>query len=110
LQTDQYFVEALSKLPKDIPVIVFSDDPKWCQRQDIFSDDRFMISESSDNIHDMCLMTMCQYHIIAASTFSWWGAWLADSKKVIAPASWFGPEADCDDSDLIPDEWERIDA
>jgi len=110
LQTDDYFTKALAKLPSDLPVIVFSDEPQWCKTQELFSDDRFLISESSDNIHDMCLMTMCQYHIIAASTFSWWGAWLADSKKVIAPVSWFGPDATLDDTDLIPEEWERIDA
>jgi len=38
----------------------------------------------------MCLMTMCDYHIIANSSFSWWGAWLSESKKVIAPSQWFG--------------------
>jgi len=108
LQTDEYFAEALSKLPQDIPVIVFSDEPKWCQNSNLFEDDRFLISESSDNIHDMCLMSMCQYHIIAASTFSWWGAWLAKSEKVICPKNWFGPSSDVDDKDLVPDGWERI--
>jgi len=108
LQTDEYFAEALSKLPQDIPVIVFSDEPKWCQNSNLFEDDRFLISESSDNIHDMCLMSMCQYHIIAASTFSWWGAWLAKSEKVICPKNWFGPSSDVDDKDLVHDGWERI--
>lgn len=108
LQTDEYFRESLSKLPKDIPVIVFSDDPSWCQNNELFSDDRFLISESSDNIHDMCLMTMCTYHITAASTFSWWGAWLSNSEKVITPKNWFGPSSNLNDKDLVPDSWERI--
>jgi hypothetical protein len=35
-------------------------------------------------------MSMCDYHIIANSSYSWWGAWLANSKKIIAPKNWFG--------------------
>ena len=31
----------------------------------------------------------CDYHIIANSSFSWWGAWLGDSEKVVAPSNWF---------------------
>ena len=30
---------------------------------------------------------------MANSSLSWWGAWLAKSKKVIAPKNWFG--GDC---------------
>ena len=30
----------------DLQVIVFSDDPDWCREQDLFSNDRFLVSES----------------------------------------------------------------
>ena len=65
--------------------VVFSDEPAWCHEQKFFEDDRFLISDSGDNITDMCLMSMCQYQIMANSTYSWWGAWLSNSKDVIAP-------------------------
>ena len=67
-----------------------------------------MISEGNDADVDMCLMSKCNYHIIANSSFSWWGAWLAESEKVIAPKIWFGSQANLDDSDLVPQHWERI--
>ena len=60
------------------------------------------------NIVDMCILSLCKKHIIANSTFSWWGAWLANSKHVIAPKTWFGPEADANDKDLVLDHWERL--
>lgn len=90
-------------------VVVFSDDPEWCKEQEIFSDDRFLISESNDNKIDLCLMTFCTSHIIANSSFSWWGAWLSKSNQVIAPSKWFGPNnADKETKDLLPDTWNVI--
>tara|TARA_B100000945_G_scaffold299860_1_gene280910 strand:- start:1027 stop:1824 length:798 start_codon:yes stop_codon:yes gene_type:complete len=89
VQPIEYYQSALDKLPKDIPVIVFSDDPEWCENNDAFEDDRFAISNNAPDL-DLCLMTHCKYHIIANSSFSWWGAWLADSEKIIAPKNWFG--------------------
>jgi hypothetical protein len=86
-----YYQESLDLLPQDCEVLIFSDDPQWCKSQKLFSSDRFLISETDDPYIDLCLMTMCQYHIIAASSFSWWGAYLSKSQKVIAPAVWFGP-------------------
>jgi|694.fasta_scaffold39420_9 hypothetical protein len=37
---------------------------------------------------DLCLMTMCDYHISANSTFGMWGTTLSNSKKVIYPKYW----------------------
>jgi hypothetical protein len=103
-----YYEEALGQFDGR-QVIVFSDDPEWCKEQELFSDDRFLVSESGDNKIDLCLMTFCTSHIIANSSFSWWGAWLAKSNKVIAPSKWFGPNnADKETKDLIPDTWTII--
>lgn len=105
LQLD-YYEKALSHFDSDLNVIVFSDDPEWCNSQELFSDDRFLISEKNSSYIDMCLMSLCKYHIIANSTFSWWGAWLSGSEQVIAPSKWFGPNnADKNTKDLYPDNW-----
>ena len=91
-QPIEYYQTALSNLP-EVPVIVFSDDSEWCKNQELFKPDRFLISEDNTTDADLCLMSLCQYHVIANSSFSWWGAWLAKSKKTIAPSNWFG--GDC---------------
>jgi hypothetical protein len=88
-QDMEYYEKALSNFENE-PVIIFSDDPSWCKGQELFTSDRFSISENNTTEFDLCLMTMCKYHIIANSSFSWWGAWLAKSKKVVAPSNWFG--------------------
>lgn len=104
----EYYEEALNKLP-DAPVIIFSDDPDWCFNQELFDSDRFLVSQDMSPDYDMCLMSLCKYHIIANSSFSWWGAWLANSKKVIAPKDWFGPSlSQHDTSDLYCEGWEII--
>ena len=47
---------------------------------------------------DMYLMSLCRHHIIANSSFSWWGAWLGENpeKMVIAPDRWLNG-TDCRD-------------
>ena len=104
-----YYDKALAEFPTNVPVIIFSDDPEWCNEQEIFADDRFLVSEGNSAYIDMCLMSLCEGHIIANSSFSWWGAWLADSKMVVAPSIWFGPNnAHLDIKDLYLDHWEVI--
>jgi len=48
----------------------------------LFQDDRFTVLDIPDTVHSMCLMHMCDGHIIANSSFSWWAAWLGGGKCV----------------------------
>lgn len=105
----EYYEKCLSELDSSLPVLIFSDDPFWCKEQELFKDDRFFVSENNDCCYDLCLMTMCNYHIIANSSFSWWGSWLSESKKTFAPKNWFGPNyPNHDTKDLYLDGWEIV--
>jgi len=104
-----YYEQALNKFYDTSSVFVFSDDPEWCKEQELFSGDRFMISESGDQYVDLCLMSLCKQHIIANSSYSWWGAWLSGSDNVVAPVRWFGVNnSDKNTKDLIPERWTTI--
>lgn len=89
---------------------VFSDDVDWVRGNLTFLNHPVFVQHNrgADSYLDMMLMSACKHHIIANSTFSWWGAWLNPSteKIVVAPAGWF-----CDgtnDSDLVPPQWLRL--
>jgi hypothetical protein len=103
----EYYAEGLSHMPKDIPVIVFSDGIEWCKEQEVFTGDRFIFAEGNNTGVDLCLQSLCNYHIIGNSSFSWWGSWLAKSKKTVAPSKWFHKilYKDKDTKDLYIKEW-----
>ncbi len=88
---------------------VFSDDPEWARENlDLGHPTRFMDHNGPDQAHeDIRLMAACEHHIIANSSFSWWGAWLnpRHDKIVVAPRRWF---VDAQPGTEIPDNWLRI--
>ncbi len=88
--TQKYYNAALSYLPKDLPLIVFTDDVKWVEDQKLIHDREYLVCDYDDPYIDMCVMSMCDYHIVANSSYSWWGSWLSNSKMTIAPRKWFG--------------------
>ena len=105
----EYYERALRKFDANRQVIIFSDDPEWCGDQELFSDDRFVISEGNGSYHDLYMMTQCSDHIIANSSFSWWGAWLGQGERVIAPSKWFGSNnAHLNTKDLYCNGWEVV--
>ncbi|GAB3564292.1 alpha-1,2-fucosyltransferase [Spirosoma luteolum] len=86
-----YYETAIDQFPADTRFLVFSDDLPWCRQH--FIGDRFSFIEGQTDIADLFLMSRCHHHIMANSSFSWWGAWLNPSpdKRVYCPALWFGP-------------------
>ena len=103
-----YYKSALELFDSDREVIIFSDDTEWCKEQELFADDRFAVAEGGDQFYDLCLMSMCDDFIIANSTFSWWGAWLANRGKVVAPKQWFGEALSHDTKDLYCKGWKVL--
>lgn len=106
--TQEYYTKAVSIIKGQYAkavFFVFSNDEKWvidwCEMQEEKNLCQFVpvlgVSEEMGYI-DMMLMSKCKHHIIANSSFSWWGAWLnpSDSRCVIAPAKWFNHQ-ECKD-------------
>ncbi|WNC33617.1 MULTISPECIES: alpha-1,2-fucosyltransferase [unclassified Thermosynechococcus] len=112
-QLDYYYraIEYITSLIDDPVFFVFSDEAEWAKSNLEISHPVYYVENNTgqESYNDMRLMSLCRHHIIANSTFSWWGAWLNNSpeKIVIAPQKWFAT-SDKDDSDLIPKTWIRI--
>ncbi len=88
----------LGRSYKNYLFLIFSDDIDWCKKQPVFRNIRCHFVEETDppagtpvDVFQLYLMTMCKHHIIANSSYSWWGAYLNESpgKIVIAPSKWF---------------------
>lgn len=92
-------------------VFAFSDDPEWARTHlALDAPCTFVVQDDPGrSVEDLRLMSLCSHHVIANSTFSWWGAWLGHNpaRRVIAPATWF-KGSDWDTRDLIPSSWQRL--
>jgi hypothetical protein len=93
-------------------LFIFSDDPEWV-RENLLTDADYtlVVNTGADaDLNDLQLMSLCRHHVIANSSFSWWGAWLnADPDKVvIAPKIWFRDKPDWNTADLVPTSWLRV--
>ena len=109
-----YYHKSINKVAQMINnphFFVFSDDPRWAiaNLKIDYPITYVTHNDASTNYEDLRLMSQCKHHIIANSSFSWWGAWLCTTpgKVVIAPKKWFN-EPGRDTSDLIPKGWDRI--
>jgi hypothetical protein len=107
-----YYGDAMQHVSRSLAapkLFVFSDDIPWCRTAFAGRDVEFVDSNGPDDaIDDLRLMAACQHHIIANSSLSWWGAWLAHHPEqvVIAPQPWL-PGAHSD-RDLLPPRWIKL--
>jgi hypothetical protein len=109
--TDDYLIRAMSHIGQHNRFIFFSDDIQWCmefthRNFSAFDDVDFEYSQGKDEFADLSAMASCKHHIIANSSFSWWGAFLGHNpdKIVVCPSykNWFGPENGVQNPKNIP--------
>jgi glycosyl transferase family 11 len=110
LLSKRYYTNAVNHLRAQCGVeklFVFSDDSAYAH-QWAASDHSITVIDHTDSWtadEDLQLMALCRHHVIANSSFSWWGAWLnpRSDKVVIAPSTWLGLRTS--DLDLLPPGW-----
>ena len=109
-----YYRAAITRMREHLVtphLFVFSDDHAWA-RDNLKAGVAITyvtVNPSDRGFRDMQLMSRCRHHIIANSSFSWWGAWLnpRPNKIVVAPNRWFAASPN-DTRDLLPLEWSRL--
>lgn len=115
----EYYAGAMARIrqqySENANFVFFSDDIEWCKSN--FTGPNLHFAEGNAGVVDLYTMAMCRHHIIANSSFSWWGSWLRrlfpneQPQTIIAPPQnrWFGPAmAHYDVKDLYCDEWEVL--
>jgi len=109
----EYYRRAISFILHSFPAatfFVFSDDSPWVKANLHIEAPHFFIDHNTykTDYEDLRLMSFCKHHIIANSSFSWWGAWLCRNpdKKVVAPKQWYSIEIDT--RDLLPEDWIKL--
>jgi len=112
-----YYNRAINKMENRVPnahYYLFSDRPEDASKMIQLPVDRITIVDHNfgdmNAYADLWLMTLCSHFIIANSTFSWWGAWLSESKNkyIIAPEY----KKDNNNSSesfnsIIPEDWNK---
>lgn len=110
---DYYFrcVEYLAQILENPQFFAFSDEPEWVRHNLRLPYLTTVVDHNGIDkaYEDLRLMSQCKHHIIANSTFSWWGAWLSQNPEriVLAPKGWLRSH-DYDPRDLIPDRWIKM--
>lgn len=106
-----YYQTAVQTLRQQFPhmqVFVFSDEPEWARKNLRLDVPTYYVDANPGQV-DLELMRQCRHHVVANSSFSWWGAWLCESagQVVHAPRRWFADPV-TDTSDVVPVRWMQL--
>lgn len=108
-----YYYDAIDHITRKIDnphFFIFSDDIEWVKNNfSINFPNCFVSGKGNEDYIDLTIMKNCKHHIIANSSFSWWGAWLSENpeKIVCAPKRWVNNRKIIL-NDLLPNEWIRV--
>ncbi len=109
-----YYARCIERLGQQVHhpcFFIFSDDPEWAENNLKIPHPAIFIGHNGPekNYEDLRLMSQCRHHIIANSSFSWWGAWLGQHQDTITygPKRWFNSPS-FNTQDLLPEAWNRI--
>jgi hypothetical protein len=86
-----YFEKAMEYVSKRVenPVFfIFSDDHQWVSENLLINGVSVPVAVNkylgnTGALDDLWLMSLCEHHILSSSSFSWWGAWLANKEDGI---------------------------
>lgn len=109
----KYYMDSISYIKNMVSkpfFFIFSDDYNWVKDNIKLPHNEYILMDYSlDSLIDFKLMSLCQHHIIANSTFSWWPAWLKDENRgdiVIAPKKWLN--TNLEPKGMIMPSWVQI--
>lgn len=92
---ENWYLKCLKEFEPFTRFLIISDDLPWCKT--IFQGDQFVFADRSvegfrypEYLVDFYLQRICKHNIISNSTFSWWAAYLNETKdrKVYYPWPW----------------------
>lgn len=111
----EYYTKAIEVMKDKFPdnrFFIFSDDQEWVKNNFPLREQDVFVKNTGEHtdVDDLQLMSVCKHHIIANSSYSWWGAWLNNSKTktVIAPQTWYKNQPTLNTKDLVPSSWLKI--
>lgn len=115
--TEAYYARALERISEKVEnsrIYVFSDDIAWVKENiPLPENTEYVSSPEMSDYEELVIMSLCRHHIIANSSFSWWGAWLGtyEDTVVIAPNTWVrGRGSEKQNRDTVPASWIRVDS
>lgn len=115
------FVEsALEKIPpkKNQPIVLVSDDPDWCMKNLGFlgvENPLSVMPGPHDMFQDLAQLVAADHLLLANSTFSYWGGYLASAQppgsrpRVIQVPHFYARDIGQEESTLLLDQWMAVD-
>lgn len=107
--TKEYYRKAMEYIRKNVEhpkFYIFTNDKKYAEIIMDGIEAEYQYVDWNDESHacaDLLLMSKCKHHILANSSFSWWGEYLSDQSGItVAPSKWTN---DSDNKDIYRDNW-----